>query len=101
MDDTQGQLNIWDHPGGVGSEPSISGYAVAAVDGIVGTVDTASFQASPDCLVIHVGRWLFGHNVMVPASLIDGIDVERRTVQLRCPRRSVEVAPNYDPEHPV
>ena len=53
----------------------ISGFKIEALDGSIGKVDDATFEAAARLIVVDTGPWIFGKKVMLPA----GVDRRRST----------------------
>lgn len=58
----------------------LTGYAVEAIDGEIGSVDEATYEASGSYVVVGTGPWIFGKKVMLQAGVIDRIDTTERRV---------------------
>ena len=71
----------------------LSGYRVDAVDGHIGKVDEATYDAGGSYLVVDTGPWIFGHKVMLPAGVINGIDPESETVYVSRTKDEIKNAP--------
>ncbi len=76
--------------------PEVTGFAVEASDGHIGTVDEVSYDAGTGSIVVDTGHWIFGKKRMVPAGMIEKIDTEARVVTLSCTKAEVKAAPDYD-----
>jgi hypothetical protein len=73
----------------------LTGYTVVAVDGDLGHVE-AEYDSRPAYLEVDVGSWLFGHEVMVPAGLVERIDTTEGKVYVDRTKGQIEDAPRYD-----
>jgi hypothetical protein len=56
------------------SAANVVGYDVEAVDGSIGKVDEATFDASAGYIVVDTGPWIFGKKVLLPAGVIKSAD---------------------------
>ena len=74
----------------------ISGFAVEALDGSIGKVDAATFDAGRSYLVVDTGPWIFGRKVMLPAGVVRGIDETEELVYVNRTKEQVKSAPEYD-----
>lgn len=84
------------------STHAVSGYAIEADDGELGTVhdfilDERSWQIH--YLVIDTGRWLPGRKVLLSPRWIKAIDWSRSKVRAQLARETIKNAPGYD--HPA
>lgn len=74
----------------------ISGFSVEAVDGSVGKVDEATYDAGGSYLVVDTGPWIFGKKVMIPAGVVRGIDETDETVFVNRTKDQIKDAPEFD-----
>lgn len=77
-------------------ELDIVGFDVAALDGHIGKVDSATYDVNASRIVVDTGPWIFGRTVMLPAGMIDAIDEEQGVVSVRCTKEQVRNAPAYE-----
>jgi hypothetical protein len=77
---------------------NLVGYTVYANDGVVGSVDEASYQAGASYLVVHTGPWANGRKVLLPAGTVRRVDHHTRTVYLDCTKNQIMHSPAYDRE---
>ena len=87
-----------DDEGGPGTAIDLAGYAVAATDGDIGTVET--LDAAAGHLVVDTGTWIFGRSVLLPAATVERVDHRERKVHVDRTRAQVKDAPPYDPSAP-
>ena len=77
--------------------PDVTGYAVEATDGHIGTIDEASFdEDARGCIVVDTGFWIFGKKRLIPAGLIRDVDWDGKVVFLSCTKDDVKGAPDLD-----
>jgi hypothetical protein len=77
--------------------PDITGFEVSARDGDIGKVEEV--VQGPDgrtYLVVDTGFWIFEKKRMVPAGIIDTIDVDNRRVNARVTKDDIRKAPDYE-----
>jgi hypothetical protein len=91
-------LEIWEFREGViDSTPfDVVGYEVEAVDGSIGKVDEATYDAGSAYIVVETGPWIFGKKVMLPAGVITGVDTENAKVFVDRTKDQIKDAPEYD-----
>jgi hypothetical protein len=87
--------DLWTYPESVG-RLDVTGFAVEALDGDIGTVDQTRLEADAAFLVVDTGRWIFGKKVFIPAGLVERVDRDDETVHLTRARDEIEAAPEYD-----
>jgi hypothetical protein len=73
-----------------------AGFTVEALDGVVGTVLTASPDRDGGYLVVVAGPSLPRSMVIVPAGLVARIDRARRRVRLNAGLATIRSAPPYE-----
>ena len=56
----------------------ITGFDVQAVDGEIGSVDEATYDIGASYLVVDTGPWIFGKKVLLPAGVVDMVDVTNK-----------------------
>lgn len=74
----------------------LSGFKVEAIDGEIGSIDEATLGAGASSLVVDTGPWIFGKKVMLPAGVIDRIDVEGQRVHVHRTKDEIQNAPEFD-----
>jgi hypothetical protein len=80
----------------VGRGVDLTGYGVEAVDGGIGKVDEASYDVGSSWLVVDTGPWIFGKKVLLPAGVIDRIDIEEERVYVGQTKDQIKNAPEFD-----
>ena len=75
----------------------LTGFEVEAVDGGIGKVDEATNEAGASYLVIDTGPWIFGKKVMVPAGIVDHVDLDEEKVYVNRTKDEIKSAPEFDP----
>lgn len=74
----------------------LEGFDVEATDGGIGHIDEATYEVGSSYLVVDTGPWIFGRKVLIPASAIERIDLDNRSVQLRLTRDQIKGSPELD-----
>jgi hypothetical protein len=74
----------------------LSGFDVEATDGHIGKVDEATYDAGASCLVVDTGFWIFGKKRLIPAGVVQRIDVNDEKVYISMTKDEVKSAPDYD-----
>lgn len=74
----------------------LSGFSVEALDGGIGKVDEATYDVGSSYIVVDTGPWIFGKKVMLPAGVIDRIDLDDQTVWIARTKDEIKAAPEYD-----
>lgn len=72
------------------------GYSVEALDGSIGKVDEATYEAGSSYLVVDTGPWIFGEKVVLPAGVISAVDHENESVSVNRTKDQIKDAPPFD-----
>jgi hypothetical protein len=75
------------------------GYDVAATDGVIGSIDESFYAPTCAYLIVDTGTWIFGERRMIPAGVVERVDVEPRTVFIALSKAEVEAAPDFEERH--
>jgi len=73
-------------------------FKVEALDGSIGKIDEASYDVGSGYVVVDTGPWIFGHKVMLPAGVIDRVDVDDEKVYVNRTKDEIKNAPEFDPD---
>jgi hypothetical protein len=74
----------------------ITGFDVEALDGGIGKVDEATYDVRSSYVVVDTGPWIFGKKVMLPAALIQRVDLDSQTVFVDRTKDEIKHAPEFD-----
>jgi hypothetical protein len=74
----------------------LSGFKVEALDGSIGKVDEATYEAGGSFIVVDTGPWIFGKKVMLPAGVLRDIDLDTETVFVNRMKDQIKNAPEFD-----
>ena len=75
----------------------ITGFDVQALDGEIGSVDEATYDIGASYLVVDTGPWIFGKKVLLPAGVVDMVDLTNRKVIVNRSKDEIQKAPEFDP----
>ena len=78
--------------------PNLEGFEVEALDGKIGKVDEATYDAGSSCVVVDTGFWIFGKKRMIPANMVDRVDRDEQKLYVRMTKDQIKDAPDYDPD---
>jgi hypothetical protein len=76
----------------------ITGFKVQAVDGEIGAIDEATYDIGASYIVVDTGPWIFGKKVLLPAGVVDMVDLPNRKLIVNRTKDEIEKAPEFDPE---
>ena len=92
-------IDVWTFPDGQSPGPTdLTGYSIDASDGSIGKIDEATYDVGSSYLIVDTGPWIFGKKVMLPAGVIDHVDVDTETVFVTCSKDEIKSAPEYHPD---
>jgi hypothetical protein len=74
----------------------IAGYGVEAIDGSIGKVDEATYEAGSSFVIVDTGPWIFGKKVMLPAGVVQSVDETVEKVFVNRTKDEIKNAPEYD-----
>lgn len=74
----------------------ISGFGVEALDGSIGKIDKATYEAGGSFVIVDTGPWIFGKKVMLPAGVIQRVDESDERVWVNRTKDQIKDAPEYD-----
>jgi hypothetical protein len=74
----------------------ITGFKVEAIDGEIGSISEATYDVGSSFLVVDTGPWIFGKKVLLPAGVIDRVDVSDERVYVNRMKDEIEKAPEFD-----
>jgi hypothetical protein len=92
---TRTELWTWEAKEAV-NNADLSGFDVEALDGHIGKVDEATYDAGASCLVVDTGFWIFGKKRMIPAGTITAVDLTNNTLRVGMTKDQIKSAPDYD-----
>ncbi|WP_124290738.1 PRC-barrel domain-containing protein [Streptomyces sp. ADI91-18] len=73
----------------------LTGYKVEATDGSIGKVDKHSDEVGDAYLVVDTGVWIFGKEVLMPASTVVRIDPEDKKIFVDRTKEQIKSAPEF------
>jgi hypothetical protein len=80
----------------VDTKVDLSGFKVEALDGSIGSIDESTYGTERSYIVVDTGPWIFGKKVMLPAGVIDRVDVEEGKVYVNRTKDEIKNSPEYD-----
>lgn len=75
---------------------SLIGFSVEALDGGIGKVDEATGETGRSHLIVDTGPWIFGKKVLLPAGVVDRVDLDAETVFVNRTKDEIKSAPEFD-----
>ena len=93
-------VELWNYtietPGMDLSRVDLTGFKVEAVDGSIGKVDEATYEAGGSFIVVDTGPWIFGKKVMLPAGVIRDVELDGEMVYVDLTKDEIKNAPEFD-----
>ena len=80
------------------AQADLEGFDVRARDGSIGHIDEATNEVNRQSIVVDTGPWIFGRKVVLPAAMIETIDMDNRTVVVGLTKDQIKDSPEYDPD---
>jgi len=87
---------IWVYRDTTLSQRNLTGLSVEALDGSIGKVDDATNDVAESFIVVDTGPWIFGKKVMLPAGVVNKVDLDTETVFVNRTKDQIKNAPEYD-----
>ncbi|MCX5094043.1 PRC-barrel domain-containing protein [Streptomyces sp. NBC_00365] len=89
--------NVWSYKSTSGHlvGADLTGYKVEAMDGVIGKVDKHSDEVGDAYLVVDTGIWIFGKEVLLPASTVIQIDPENKKIFVDQSKEQIKNAPEF------
>ena len=89
-------IEIWSYRDMALSQRNLTGLSVEALDGSIGKVDDATNDVGGSYIVVDTGPWIFGKKVMLPAGVVDRVDLDTETVFVNRTKDQIKNAPEYN-----
>lgn len=88
--------DLWTYRDTTWRGSALVGMAVEAVDGEIGKVDDATDDTNGSVIVVDTGGWIFGRKVLLPAGVVDRVDLDEEKIYVNRTKSEIESAPEYD-----
>ena len=72
------------------------GFEIEATDGGIGKIDEATYDVGASYVVVDTGPWIFGKKVMLPAGVIQRVDLDSQTVFVDRTKDEIKNSPEFD-----
>ena len=77
----------------------ITGFEVEATDGSIGKIDEATYDVGSSYVVVDTGPWIFGKKVLLPAAVIQRVDLDSQTVIVDRTKDEIKNSPEFDEDN--
>ena len=91
-------VDIWTFRESSIDPSSLVGYSIEATDGGIGKIDEATGETGRSQLIVDTGPWIFGKKVLLPAGVVERVDLDTETVYVNRTKDEIKSAPEFDPE---
>jgi hypothetical protein len=88
--------DIWTYRDKTWSGANLVGFEVEATDGDIGKVDEATYDVGSSYIVVDTGPWIFGKKVLLPAGVIQDVDVDAQKVIVNRTKDAIKNSPEFD-----
>ena len=75
---------------------NLVGFEIEATDGGIGKVDEATYDVGASYVVVDTGPWIFGKKVMLPAGVIQRVDLDSQTLIVDRTKDEIKNSPEFD-----
>ena len=90
------QNQMWTYREETWLTSDLTGFNVEALDGEIGAIDEKSNDVGSSYLVVDTGPWIFGKKVLLPAGVIDRVDLDNNRVFVNRTKDEIKAAPEFD-----
>ena len=88
--------DLWTYRDATWRGSALVGLEVEATDGTIGKIDEATDDSSGSCIVVDTGTWILGKKVLIPAGVIERVDLDEEKVYVSRSKDEIKNAPEYD-----
>ena len=89
-------VDTWTYREGTWTQGDLSGFEVEAIDGSIGKIDEATNDVGAGYVVVDTGPWIFGKKVMLPAGVIQSVELDEEKVYVNRTKDEIKSAPEFD-----
>jgi hypothetical protein len=87
---------MWTYREQIWTTTDLTGFDVEALDGEIGSIDEKSNDVDASYLVVDTGPWIFGKKVLLPAGVIDRVDLNDKRIFVSRTKDEIQNAPEFD-----
>jgi len=88
--------DLWTYRDTTWRGSALIGLKVEATDGDIGKIDEATDETGGSYIVVDTGTWIFGKKVVLPAGVIERIDLDAESVFVNKTKDQIKNAPEFD-----
>ena len=90
------RTDLWTYHDTSWKARDIKGFGVEALDGGIGKIDEATDEVGGSFVVVDTGPWIFGKKVVLPAGVIDRVELDEEKVYVNRTKDEIKDAPEFD-----
>jgi hypothetical protein len=90
--------SLWTYRDLTWTNRDLAGFEVEALDGSIGKIDQATNELGNAFVVVDTGPWIFGKKVLLPAGVIQNVDLDAEQVFVNRTKDEIKNAPEFDPD---
>jgi hypothetical protein len=87
---------MWTYRDTAWSGANFEGFEVEATDGGIGKVDEATNEVGGSYIVVDTGPWILGKKVLLPAGVIETVDLDEQKVYVSRTKDEINDSPEFD-----
>jgi hypothetical protein len=88
--------DLWSYRDSTWRGGALIGLDVEATDGTIGKVDDATDETGGSWIVVDTGTWILGKKVLLPAGVLERVDLDEEKVYVNRTKDEIKNAPQYD-----
>ena len=77
-------------------DTDLTGFKIECRDGEIGKIDSATYELDGSYLIVDTGPWIFGKKVMLPAGVVNAVDMDNRLVLVDRTKEQIKNAPEFN-----
>jgi hypothetical protein len=89
-------MDLWTYRKSGWRDIDLVGFDVETLDGGIGKIDEATYEVGSSYVVVDTGHWILGQKVVLPAGLIERVDVDERRVFVQRTKDEIKSSPEFD-----
>ena len=90
------QNQIWTYREDIWITADLTGFNVEALDGEIGSVDEKTNDVGSSYIVVDTGPWIFGKKVLLPAGVVERVDLDTETIFVSRTKDEIKDSPEFD-----
>ena len=88
--------DLWTYRDTTWRGKALEGFEVEATDGGIGKIDESSDDVGASFIVVDTGPWILGKKVVLPAGVIETVDLDEQKVYVNRTKDEIKNSPEFD-----